>query len=185
MIWFRLARLSTVIIGLGLSACVTMPGAPVLPVMPSTEAAQISELLERFERVAGQSTEEQKREFAAAQTGFERAPTEQNRLRLALAFSLPQASWRDDARVISLLAEWVADPNPTLRRDVAQLLYRLTVERQRLMKEEQRRLEGVQQGEQKRAEVLLHDERKKVEDLQQKLDALREIDRNTLKPSRR
>jgi hypothetical protein len=184
MIWFRPAVFLVSTSCLMLMGCVTSPGAPS-SLMTVLDARDVSELLERFERVAAQSTDEQKREFLIAQAAFEQKANETNRLRLALALSLPQVPWRDDVRVISLLAEWVADPNPTLRRQVAQLLYRVTVERQRLIREEQRRVEGLQQGEQKKAEALLHDERKKVEELQQKLDALREIDRNTLKPPRR
>lgn len=184
MIRFRLAVFLVSTSGLMLSGCVTSPGAPS-SLTTLMDARDVSELLERYERVAGQSAEEQKREFVVAQAAFEQRSNETNRLRLALALSLPQAPWRDDARVISLLAEWVADPNPTLRRQVAQLLYRLTVERQRLLREEQRRIEGLQLSEQKKSETMLHDERKKVEELQQKLDALRQIDRNTLKSPRR
>jgi hypothetical protein len=185
MTWFRLARVLIALACLGLSACVTVPETPLIPATRAGDGRQVSELLERFERVSSQSAEEQKREFMAAQTAFEQDPNESSRLRLALALSLPQATWRDDARVVSLLAEWVADASPSLRRQVAQLLYRLTIERQRLIKDEQRRAEGLQQAELKRNEALLHDDRKKVEELQQKLDALREIDRNTLKPARR
>jgi hypothetical protein len=189
MTWFRLARLSIATVCLGLSACVilpeTQPEAPATSPARAADGREVSQLLAWFERLASQPTEEQKREFTAAQAAFEQSPNESNRLRLVLALCLPQAPWRDDARVISMIAEWSTDTSPTLRRQVAQLLYRLTVERQRLIKDEQRRADVSQQGELRRTEALLHDERKKVEDLQQKLDALREIDRNTLKPARK
>lgn len=178
---FRLARLPIFAACLGLSACANLPEG--LAAWPSAyDAPDVAAMLERYDRVANQSIDDQKREFGAAQSAFEKNPNATNRLRLALALSLPQAPWRDDARVISLTAEWPADSRPSLRRDVGQLLYRLTVERQRQVKEEQRRAEAVQQSEQKRSEALLHDERKKVDELQQKLEALREIDRTTLRP---
>jgi hypothetical protein len=186
---FRLARITIAAAGMALAACATAPGPASTWSMPGADAREVSELLERYERLIGQPVDEQKKEVASAQAAFERSPGELSRLRLALALCLPQASWRDDARVVSLLAEGANEPNPSLRRQMAQLLYRLTVERQRLLKEEQRRLEGLQQSDQKRTEAALqtalHDEKKKVEELQQKLDALREIDRNTIKPARR
>jgi len=165
--------------------CTTLPEmtSPVPAVVDDTRGA--SDTLAWFDRVANLPVDDQRKEFAAAQSAFDKTANDSNRLRLALALSLPQVPWRDDAKVISLLAEWASDSKPTLTRQVAQLLFRLTVERQRLIKDEQRRSESLQQGEQKRAEAALHDERKKVEDLQQKLDALREIDRNTLKAPRR
>jgi len=180
-----LPRAGLVLAIVGLSGCVELPEmtSPVPAVVDDTRGA--SDTLAWFDRVAGLPVDEQRREFTAVQSAFEKTASDSNRLRLALALSLPQAPWRDDARVISLLAEWATDTKPTLTRQVAQLLYRLTVERQRLLKDEQRRSEGLQQGEQKRTEALLHDERRKVEELQQKLDALREIDRNTLKAPRR
>lgn len=169
----------------GLAACTTIPGVQPFGRVATAESSDVAELLERYERLVGQPVEEQRKEFAAAQAAFDQAATEASRLRLALALSLPQAPWRDDARVVSLLAEPNVEPNPGLRRRVAQLLYRLTVERQRLVREEQKRVENGQQADQKRLEAMLHDERRKSDELQQKLEALREIDRNSIKPPRR
>jgi hypothetical protein len=185
MTWLHLARLPIVVSCLALSACVTLPESAVTSENRVDDAGEVLAMLDRFDRLANQSIDDQKREFATAQSAFDRDPNDTNRLRLALALSLPQAPWRDDARLIALTAEWTTTARPSLRRDVAQLLYRLTIDRQRLVKEEQRRAEAAQQAEQKRTDNLLHDEHKKVEDLQQKLDALREIDRTTLKPPRK
>jgi hypothetical protein len=154
-------------------------------VMPGSDAGELSELLGRFDWLARQPVAEQNREFLAAQAAYTKDANQTNRLRLALALSLPQAPWRDDARVVALLAdEMDTRSRPTLRRQASQLLFRLIMERQRLVKEEQRRVETAQQ-ELKRLEGSVHDERRKAEDLQQKLDALREIDRNAIKPARR
>jgi hypothetical protein len=185
MTWLRWVRVPILIACLGVSACANLPEELAAGLgVDDTRDAQT--LLERFDRLANQSIDDQKREFSAAQSAFERNPSDTNRLRLVLALSLPQAPWRDDARVIALTAEWTADAaHPSMRRDVARLVYRMTVERQRQVKDEQHRADAAQQAEQKRTDALLHDERKKVEDLQQKLDALREIDRTTLKPPRK
>jgi len=180
----RLAGLPIVVVTLAVSACAGLPEAPAGAELPG-DGADAFLVLDRYDRLSNQSIDEQKREFAAAQAAYEAKANDTNRLRLALALSLPQAPWRDDARVIALTAEWTVDSHPSLRREVAQLLYRLTIDRQRQIKEEQRRAEASQQAEQKRTDALLHDEHKKVDDLQQKLDALREIDRTTLKPPRK
>jgi hypothetical protein len=180
----HLIRLLIIAVALALSACAALPPAAGEGDIPG-DAREAFALLDRYDRVASQSIDEQKREYAAAQAAYDTKASDNARLRLALALSLPQAPWRDDARVIALTAEWTNDGRPSLRREVAQLLYRLTVERQRQVKEEQRRVDAAQQAEQKRTDGLLHDEHKKVEDLQQKLDALREIDRTTLKPPRK
>lgn len=181
----RLPLLPAALCGLVLAACTTVPGSQPVGPLSMVGAFDLAELLERYERLAGQPVEEQRKEFAAAQAGYDKEATEASRLRLALALSLPQAPWRDDARVVSLLADPAIEQNPSLRRRAGQLMYRLTVERQRLIREEQKRTENGQQSEQKRLEGLLHDERRKTEELQQKLDALREIDRNSIKPPRR
>ena len=185
MNWLHMARLPIVLACLSVAACANLPEG--LAAGPGVDDARdVQMLLERFDRLSSQSIDDQKREFAAAQSAYEKEANDTNRLRLLLALSLPQAPWRDDARVIALTAEWTADAtHPSMRRDVARLLYRLTVERQRQIKDEQRRAETVQQAEQKRTDTLLHDEHKKVEDLQQKLEALREIDRTSLKPQRK
>jgi hypothetical protein len=103
--------------------------------------------------------DEQRREYQAAQAAFEQQPGDLQRLRLALLLSLARAPWRDDTRTLQLLAGMEAVPagQPSPRRDLAVLIQKLVAERQRQLREEHR----------------------KVEDLQQKLDSLRAIDRDT------
>jgi hypothetical protein len=132
----------------------------------SGEAREVIELLDHYDRVAAMTTEEQRREYQAAQAAFDKQPGDAQRLRLALLLTLPRAPFRDDARALQLLAgmEPVPPGQASPRRDLALLVQKLVAERQRQVR----------------------DEHRKVEDLQQKLDSLRAIDRETRqKPPRR
>lgn len=176
--------------GLGIAACGGLPQN----LFPGRDAHEVTELLTRFDRVALQSADEQRRELADAQTAYEADPSETNRLRLALALSVPQTAWRDDARVIALIGDWPVGGEPSLAREVATLLHRQATDRQKMLKDEQRRVDGVRdeqrraeaqlREEQRRSEALLRDERKKFEELQQKLEALRAIDRDARRAGR-
>jgi hypothetical protein len=172
------------------AACAGLP--PNL--IPGHQARELNALLLRFDQVVQQSTDDQHRELLEAQTAFETDPDEIGRLRLALALSMPQTAWRDDARVVALVGEWPPEGEPSLAREVANLLLRQATDRQKLIKDEQRRVDGVRdelrrsetqlREEQRRSEVLLRDERKKYEELQQKLEALRAIDREARRAGR-
>ena len=134
-------------------------------------AHEIAAALANHERLAALKMEEQRREFNAARAAYERAPNDTTRLDLALAMLLPRVPWRDDARAQSLLGDIEAAPDGqhSARYDLAQLLLRLLSERQRAQRDEQRKVEQLV--------IQLREERRKVEDMQQKIDSLRAIDR--------
>lgn len=157
----------------GSDAAVTESGAPAW----SAPADEVAGLLDYFHRLANAAPEEQRKALASAQAEFDEQAGEAQRLRLALVLALPRAPWRDDGRLLALLAP--LDPSAgqpsSPRRDLAGLLLRLVAERQRLAKDEQRR-----------HETALRDEQRKSQELQQKLDALRSIDRDLrLRPAPR
>lgn len=164
-----------------LSACAAIPpGQTPAPVSDVSvrDPQLLLELLSRNEHLLGESAEAQRQELAAAQAEFERNPGDGIlRLRLALALSLPKAGPRDDARAMALLADWPAGAEPTLRRQVAQLVHRLLAEKLRVARDEARRSDTLRE-EHRRAEAAL-------KECQQKLDALRAIDRDTRRQRRR
>lgn len=147
------------VVFMGIAGCASSPWG-------SGEAREVAELLEYYERLNGMAPDEQRREYNAAQTAFERQAGDLQRLRLVLALILPRAPWRDDARVLLLLGgiEPVPAERASPRRELALLIQKLIGERHRL----------------------LRDEHKKAEELQQKLDSLRAIDRESRRkpPSR-
>lgn len=102
------------------------------------------------------------REHEEVKRALARSNSDFSRMRLALLLSLPGASFRDDGRALGLLepllAAGAAD-NET--RALARLLH-------------------VQISERRRVEERLKDEQRKTEGLQQKLDALKSIEKSLL-----
>ena len=137
-------------------AVVLMNGCAAISWVPD-EAHEVAGALADYERLATLKTEEQRREFNAAQAAYDKTANDTTRINLALAMLLPRAPWRDDARIQSLLGGVEASPDkqPSARYDFAQLLLKLLSERQRAQREE----------------------RRKTEEMQQKIESLRAIDR--------
>lgn len=158
--------LRRLLIALAILATAGMLGGCAATPWTAAETREVVELLDFHDRLVNMAAEEQRREFQAAQTTFDRQPGDLQRLRLALLLTLPRAPWRDDARALQLLGGMEAVPpgQASPRRDLAVLIQKLVAERQRQVREEHR----------------------KSEDLQQKLDSLRAIDRETRqRPPRR
>ena len=155
-----------------LSACASGPFQP-------DGASDVANLLAGYDHVAGLTADEQRREFSAALSAHEKLSNEKTRLGLALMYLLPRAPWRDDKRVLSLL-ERVEPGNAehhSARHNFAQVLIRLIGERQRVERDDQRKLDLLNQ--QLREERRKADEaRTKSDEAIKKLDSLRAIDRD-------
>lgn len=155
------------------------------------DASSVTYMLRLYGKLSSLSVEEQYREYQAALAHFEKQPGDSQRLHLALALSLPRAPWRDDARVLQLVEGIAESPSAEVspHKDLAWLLQNLTIERLRLLREEQSRAEVAQsrtdQSQARLQHVLaerqrqLIDEQRRVKELERKLDALLEIDRTT------
>ncbi|HTY98928.1 MAG TPA: hypothetical protein VMB75_03800 [Rhodocyclaceae bacterium] len=150
-----------------LSAC-----ANLLPRGPLDDVASLLAYNQRLTRL---STDQQRQEFAAAQQAFANEPSEMNRLRLALVLCLPNANWRDDARLTKLLEESASlnGEEGSPMRQLALLLYQEVSER----RQEDQRLETALRDERRRHETQLREEKRHAEELQGKLDSLMEIER--------
>lgn len=147
------------------------------------ETREVSELLDYYGRLAALPPDEQQRAYQEAKADFERQSGDMQRLRLALALSLPRAPWRDDAQVLQLVESIAETPGdrPSPRRNFALAIHKLVGERLRLLREEQRKADDAQQklhGQLAERQRQLREEHRKAEDLQEKLDALLAIDRD-------
>lgn len=147
-----------------LLAALLLVGCAGSPFRPD-EAHEVAGLLADYRRAAALPGDEQRREVAAAQAAYDKAPSDATRLALALAMLLPQVPARDDARLQSLLGTIAAGTGglASARYDLAQTLLTLVAERQR------------------RQEQLAHqlrEERRRGEEMQQKIESLRAIDRD-------
>lgn len=178
-----------------LSACSGLEnkrGANLPPVMVvSQQAARPSDTerealtwLAAYRTQSSASAEEQRREYQAAQAAVGKEFSDSNRLRLAVALSLPGAPWRDDNMLMKVLdtpPSLLKQPDSSINQ-LAFLLYKQAQERQRLREEprkresdlldEQKRL----REEQKRRDAELIEAQRRNDELQMKLDALRRID---------
>ena len=136
-----------------------LPSAPPLTPEPpkvNEEAEEALALLVDLQKLVLASAEEQKREMTAATQVLARQKSDAARLRLGMLQSLP-AGGGDDARAIATLEPLVKQGSgPT--RMLALVLVAQFGERQRAVREE----------------------KKRAEDLQQKLDALKALERSLL-----
>jgi hypothetical protein len=143
-----------------------IPPAPEPIKLPEDQEQSLALLLE-MSRSANASTDDLRKEFVASQSAFNRDKSTINRMRYAWISGLLGPAAGDDARLQGLLEPLVAKtggfaPTHPLRPVADVMLAQLT-ERTRQLKEEQ----------------------KKADALQQKLDALKAIEKNLLDRERR
>lgn len=158
-----------------------LQGCMVLPER-NVEHRQVDELLAYFHHLSSAPLEVQRKEHLEAVSANDRASDESTRIRLAMTLMLPGVSWRDDARVIQLLnaADTGVGDRGSSRRDLALLLEKMVQvrrddsrkceQKQELLRDERRKIE-------QKLEVA-REECKRADVLQQKLDELRDIDRD-------
>jgi len=134
--------------------------------LPEDQEQSIALLLE-MTRTAGASADELRKEFAGAQNAFNKDKSSVNRLRFAWLSALLGPAAGDDARLSGLLEPLVAKTGGLALthplRPVAELILAQISERTRQVREEQ----------------------KKADALQQKLDALKAIEKQLLDRERR
>lgn len=175
-----------------LAGCAGLPSGSA-PVASEThfgdESREVAVLLDYHRRVAEMAAADQLREYQVSLAGFERHPGEFQRLRLALLLSLPRVTWHDDARALQLIDTIVTAPVDRVspRRDLALVMQKFLSER--LAQAEELR-KSDEAGQKLRAQLAdrqrqVRDEQRKAEELEQKLNALRDIDRRLPRSSRR
>jgi predicted phage-related endonuclease len=175
-----------------LAGCAGLPSGSA-PVASEThfgdESREVAALLDYHRRVAEMAAADQLREYQVSLAGFERHPGEFQRLRLALLLSLPRVTWHDDARALQLIDTIVTAPVDRVspRRDLALVMQKFLSER--LAQAEELR-KSDEAGQKLRAQLAerqrqVRDEQRKAEELEQKLNALRDIDRRLPRSSRR
>lgn len=142
--------------------------------------------LATYRALSNAALDEQRKEYQAAQAAASKDGSDSNRLRLALALSLPGVPWRDDSKLITTLESPTSLfklPDSPLHQLVF-MLYKQAQERQRLRDEQRKHeselLEDLKRlrDEQKRHEAELLEGQRRNDELQMKLDALRRIDQD-------
>jgi hypothetical protein len=141
------------------------PPAPVTAPPPAAQAPlnedeqQALALLADLQRYVSDPAEDLKRELVGANAALARTRSDANRIRVAMLLTLPAAGPPDDARALSLLEPVVGKTvNNSPLKQIGTLLYAQIVERARSLREEQKRTAAAQE----------------------KLDALRAVERSLL-----
>jgi hypothetical protein len=141
------------------------PPAPVTAPPPAAQAPlnedeqQALALLADLHRYVSDPAEDLKRELVGANAALARTRSDANRIRVAMLLTLPAAGPPDDARAPSLLEPVVGKTvNNSPLKQIGTLLYAQIVERARSLREEQKRTAAAQE----------------------KLDALRAVERSLL-----
>jgi hypothetical protein len=132
--------------------------AQVLPPAINEEDQQALALLADLQRYATDSSDDLKRELAAVNQAVNRTRSDANRIRLAMLLTLPAAGPTDDARALSLLDAVPGKPGGSALKQIAVVLSAQISERARSVREEQRKTAAAQE----------------------KLDALRAVERTLL-----
>ena len=131
--------------------------APVAPV--NEEEQQALALLVDLQRYAAEPGDDLKRELASANLALNRTRSDANRIRVAMLLTLPGGGPPDDPRALSLLEPIVTKSgNTSPLKQIATVLYVQIIERGRSVHEEQRKTAAAQE----------------------KLDALRAVERSLL-----
>jgi len=132
---------------------------PMLASPVSEEDQQALALLADLQRYVVEPGEDLKRELTAAAAALARTRSDANRIRVAMLLTLPAAGPPDDARALTLLEPLMAKnsngPVSPLKQ-IAAVIYGQIAERTRIIKEEQKRTAAAQE----------------------KLDALRAVERS-------
>lgn len=182
--WLSLGAVLALILPVGFGGCAVIPQL-------DPERGQVADSLAYFHRLSIAPPEVQRREYADASVAYEVSPNERTRLRLTLMLLLPGTPWHDDARASQLLGamESAAGEQASPRRDLLFLLEKVVLTRRDDQRKCEQRLESVREERRKVEQKVdsLREECKKAEVLQQKLDELRDIDRDlrSKRPARR
>jgi hypothetical protein len=141
-----------------------MPSRPPAPVAAApaepTEDQQMLALLADLQRYSALEPVDMRRELGAATTALGRQRSDANRVRLAVLYTLVRASPQDDQRALQLFENVAkSNPGPTPIKQLAAVLQAQVSERQKAVRDEQ----------------------KKADEAIQKLEALRALERSLLR----
>lgn len=138
---------------------------------PSIAVSQTDEALRYYVYLRGLSAAELAREHDAVRQAFNKSRGDFARVQYALTLSLPNTRLRDEARAIKLLEGWQREDEGGLKRFGYFLVTQLA---------EQKRADET-------ADTLrakLKDEQKRADDAENKLNALKSIEKSLMKRSR-
>jgi hypothetical protein len=134
---------------------------PPPPPAPEPQQTELNRLLLQSESVRRMPAADAAKELEQARQAFGRSKTDYNRLLYAVLLLLPSAGGPDDAKAGALLEPMLKDRGSNGLRAFAAFLH-------------------FQIAENRKTEERMRDEQKRADALQEKLDALKEVEKNLL-----
>jgi hypothetical protein len=176
---YRIALVVALGLQLSLNGCALVPDKVLERV---SEPRQVENLLAFYHRLSTATLDAQRKEHLDAVAANDHAPDDGTKLRLALTLLLPGVPWRDDARVAQLLGtvDTATGDQASSRHDFVALLEKMLQLRREEQKRCDQKTDALREDKRKLEQRLeaSREECKKAEVLQQKLDELRDIDRD-------
>ena len=139
------------------AGCAAPPGTGKPTPVVARPASESESLLGYYQNLRGLSAADLGREYEAARQAYSRARTDYNRVRYAMVLTVPNSAFSDDARALEMLDPVAKNPNGQLQPLASLLAGHL---------QERKRLDANAQA------------------LQQKLDALRSLERSRIERKR-
>ena len=159
-----------------LSGCAAVERAPPLnmenekkPALLPIKANEVASVLSFFQRIRGLPADSLAAEYALATQALAKQRSDNNRLKLALLLSLPNTAFRDDGRAAALAEETLA--NKAIDAELKPLALYIAA----VAGEQKRQEDRYQAMSQK-----LKEEERRAEARQQKLDALKTIEKDLI-----
>jgi hypothetical protein len=161
------------VVVLMLGGCAILPHAH--PVAPSQQevvlTGQMDDMMEFYESLRKLSATELSRVYDKVKQNFVQNKSDANRARLVLLLIMPNTSFRDVTSALYLLNEW---PRGEAKAFTHLLSFRNLLAAQ--LMEQQRLSSNVEELSQK-----LRDEQKRVETMQNQIDAIKSMEKNLLR----
>jgi len=159
-----------------LAACSNMPASPSHTAAdgwspPLIVTSQVEELMLYYDYLRKQPAAELVKEYDKARQGLAQSKTDANRVRVALLLALPNAPFHDSAAALGLLNELTKETRTT-----SHSLHGLAGLMAMLIAEQQRASSSVDELSQK-----LKDEQKRADALQEKVDGIKNMEKNLIR----
>jgi hypothetical protein len=150
------------------TTCVDMPPQP-----HTIESSQVGELMRDYEDLRAQPTTELAQEYKKAAQDFAQTGSDSSRMRVAMLLALPDTSFHDTSAAINLLNTWPIDENsPHL--SLRGLAHFLSV----MLMQQRRSINTINDLAQE-----LKEKQKHAEILQDKIDSIKDMEKNLLNRS--
>ena len=167
----RFLVLPTMMVVVLLSACSSIKDQPhkACMDMPAlTGTSRTAEIMRNYDTLSKQPATEIAKEYSKALQDFSATRSDSNRLRVAMLLALPDTPFHDTSTALNLLNDWPKDESDSALRGFARLLSVLLIQQQ----QSNNALNEMTQK--------IKEEQKRADALQEKIDAVKNMEKNLM-----